>query len=734
MVDAKKTNSIHTVNHARSVTSVSDYFGILQRNLLPIVALTLLAAVIGYFLSANIVPMYRATAELMLVGDDKEKLTIGEGISIGSSNNAVESQIRILQSKFVAARVIQNLSLQKHRDFLPQEKGTIALLINEVLGSSGVNQVNRVSEQNSKDKTPQYVRSFLRHLFVASRPGSSVITVTYESSDRYMASKVVNEVVRVYQERATFLRKESTENTVGWLNTRMEEVRRALVDSEAKLRSYQDRVQVGDSDEESRVRSSKLGGVTQQIVQARVRRADAEAIYKQVEKLRQEKGKEAAVAILNEDRLSELRAKAQEIQFEVERYSERYGEKHPKMIDLRNTQKVVKSQINNVVNLALQRVKKERDLAIANEREADRLFGQIQSELSQNKKKQFELAKLEMEVSTYRELYDILLVRVKEVDINNTADVRESRVLDEASVPLGPYNANRMRIITFAALIGFFFSLAVAVYRELSDPTFKTGEELMDRLHYPLIGVIPAITRRMTRKLSNERIVAALPRSTIAEAFNNVRTNIIMSKGDQPPKIILVTSAIASEGKTTISSNLAISLAALGPTLILEADTRKPRFKRIINERPKGGLIEYLSGRCSLKESVVRDEEVDNLFIMPVNAVPSKPLEVFSSKKFKAMLTDLSKRFSYIVVDSPPVLPVSDTVVLSPLCDGVVIAVAAEKTHKKAVFGAIDRLNRVGANVLGTVLSQADIKTMSSYGDYYYYGYDKYESSPKIAL
>lgn len=733
MSSARKTNTIHTVNQSRSVSSVSEYIGIIQRNFLSILALTILALVIGYFVASNVVPMYRATAEILLVSDEKEQLSLGSALNLSSSNSAIESQLRILDSRAVAETVIKNLNLSNHRDFMPQEPGIIATWLKEISGSSGVGQVNRVTKPNQTNEIPFYVRAFQRHLFLGNVNGGSVITVTFESSDRYLAPKIANEIVKVYQEKAKLLKKEATENTIGWLSNRLEQARKDLVQSEAKLRSFQDSANLVDSSEERRVRTDKLGGITSQIVQARVRRADAEAVYHQVQKLLSGKGKEAAVSIVNEERLNALKAKEREIIFEIERLSQRYGEKHPKIIELKNSHNVVKSQIDTLIESILQRVKKDLDLAIANETEANRLFSQIQSELSDSKQKQFELAKLETDVSTNRQLYDMLLVRMKEADINNVNEFGESRVLDEATLPAGPSNANRTKTILFAGLIGFFLGLAMAVYRELSDPTFKTGEELTDRLHYPLLGVIPTVSRRLNRKYLTERVAAAFPRSTIAEAFNNVRTNIIMSKADKPPRIILVSSAIATEGKTTISSNLAISLAALGPTLILEADTRKPRFKRIVKGQSKGGLLEYLSGKSSLKESVMQDTEVDNLFILPVNAVPAKPLELLSSKKFKLLLEDLSKRFSYIVVDSPPVLPVSDSVVLSPLCDGVVIAVAAEKTHKKAVYGAIDRLNRVGANVMGTVLSQANIRTMISYGDHYYYGYEKYESSPKMA-
>ena len=728
----KKASHSHTAKH-RNVDTVSQYVRILTHNYVAIIGVTVLAAIIGYFTASNIVPVYRSNVDLMLVGDEQESVTIADGISLSKGNSIVESQIQLLRSRSIAEEVVSNLRLADHRDFIPQKKGAFSTWLNEMFGFSAVNQVNRLEKPKGADAVSFAVRAFEQRMYLNNSRGSSLVRISFDSSDRYLAPKVADEIVKVYQKRLSEIKSQGVENSVGWLSSRLENVRKKLVGSEANLRSYQDSANLVDSSEEKRIRSDKISGITSQIVRSRAHRADVEALYDQVKKIQKTKGKAAAVSILNDEKLNDLNSRERDIMFQIKRMSERYGEKHPKMVELRSSHKIIKKQVETLIDSIIHRVKKELDLAIANEREAERLFSQIQTELSKGKQKQFDLAKLEMEVSTNRELYDMLLVRLKELDINKSENIGSVRVLDSASVPTGPIKPNKMQIILFACLLGFGVSVAFAIYREISDPTFKTGEELMDRFDLPLLGVIPMMSRRLNKKYSAERISAHHPRSTVAEAFNNVRTNIIMSNGERPPKIILVTSAIASEGKTTVSSNLAIALAALGPTLLLECDTRKPRFKRIVDERPIGGVLEYMSRKNTLKESVAHDHEITNLFTMPVNAMPEKPLELFSSTRFKTVLEDLAKRFHYIVIDSPPILPVSDTVVLSPLCDGVVMVVGAEKTHKKAVFGAVDRLNRVGANVMGTVLSQASIRTMSSYGDHYYYGYDKYDSSPKPA-
>ncbi|MDH5545914.1 MAG: polysaccharide biosynthesis tyrosine autokinase [Gammaproteobacteria bacterium] len=731
---SRNRNSSHNsrlTTHGKA-EGMGNYFAVLRRNLLTIISFSILSTVIGYFWAANIPPAYRTSVTLVVDSNKSAQYSIHTPVGLTRSLNYEQAQIELIRSRAVAEAVISNLGLKKHADFLPQKKGMLDIVISKVTGANQEAKISREERDEGLEEIPIYIKAFAQRLDVAYESAKSIIRISYESTDKVIAAKVANEIVAVYLEVLKKVKNESDVNTAGWLSARLEEVRKTLVQSEARLKAFQVEKSIVDSNDENSVRSSKLGGITSQIVKARAMRADAEAVYNEAKKIVSASGVKAISSIVDDDQLLEAKLRESDANREVSLLSKRYGEKHPKMKAARSRYQQLSAQAKAEAQRVFRRVKRSLDLALEQEKETDALYKQLQQELASTKDKQFELAKMEMDVSTNRELYDLLLMRLKEADINRADNVADVRVLDPAAVPSAPYKPNRTKIMLFSFLIGFGLSLGMAVIREANDPTFKTAEDLLSIPGVPVLGIMPQLSRREIRKYSAEKIAVGKSRSSAAEAINNIRTNVIFSSSDRAPKITLVTSAVASEGKTTVSSNLAISMSMLGPTLLIEADTRRPRVGEFMKGKVLGGIFEYVAGKHKLKDCVVKDDAAENLYVMPVKTMPANPLEMFSSKRFDEVLKKLSKKFEYIVIDSPPVLPVSDSIVISSKCDGVVLVVGAESTHKKAVYGALDRLNRAGARVLGTVLSMANIRTIHSYGDHYYYGYEKYQSDGKM--
>jgi capsular exopolysaccharide synthesis family protein len=222
--------------------------------------------------------------------------------------------------------------------------------------------------------------------------------------------------------------------------------------------------------------------------------------------------------------------------------------------------------------------------------------------------------------------------------------------------------------------------------------------------------------------------------SVFSESINHIRTGVTYSNVDHPPKVILITSSVQSEGKTTIASNLALSYAQLGTTLLIDADLRRPRIKHIVETDHDFGLVDYVAGVVSLKECVSQDKQEDNLFILNSGTTPPNPLELLASEKFSNIVAALRSKFSYIVIDTAPVLPASDAVVLGQLCDALLMVVQSDHTTHHMVRDAIKRLNSSNVAVDGLILSQANIKKGNPYQYGGYYGYGAYayqEDEPK---
>jgi len=383
-----------------------------------------------------------------------------------------------------------------------------------------------------------------------------------------------------------------------------------------------------------------------------------------------------------------------------EELSKRYGSRHPKITEARAEMQAAKNRL---------------DARSKN--------------LSTSKSKEFELAQLEREVELNRELYEAFLAKFREADLSSGSQVASARIVDKALPPGGPIYPNKQRIVLTWGLGGLLLGIVLAFLREQLDTRFKNIRSVEEKLRLPLFGVI----QKLSNQQKIERLYVENNRSVFAEAINHIRTGILYSNVDDPPQTVLVTSSVQSEGKTTVSMNLALSFAQLGSTLLIDADLRRPRIKTLIDAGHSNGLVDYVAGAVSLKDCVVKDPELENLYIMNSGTTPPNPLELLSSEKMQTILESLREKFKYIVVDTAPILPASDAVVLGRHVDSLVMVVQADRTTHHMARDAIKRLSSANVYVSGLVLSQANLKRGGSayyggYGGYYggYYGYGAY--------
>ena len=238
--------------------------------------------------------------------------------------------------------------------------------------------------------------------------------------------------------------------------------------------------------------------------------------------------------------------------------------------------------------------------------------------------------------------------------------------------------------------------------------------------------MVPRISKNSLAEGQIDRQVLTNSHSPFAEAINDIRTAILFSHVDKPSKVILVTSAVPAEGKTTLVSNLALAFCRRGQTLLIDGDLRKGRLHHITQMGDRPGLTDLLSGECTAKEAVVPDPEAENLFLLLTGTTPPNPLEMISSKRFSDDLFRLRDRFDYIIIDATPLLPVSDCIVLARLVDAVVLAVKADDTSCDAVLDSIKRLQSARVRPVGVVMQQVDMKKMRNYGQRYSASYNGY--------
>ena len=701
--------------------SLSEYWHIILRHKWAIISISSLSAIVGVLIATSMTPIFQADSRLLIVPETQQVLFSDNSLKGAQQTlSFYRTQVEIIRSRSLAAEVINELKLSGHVDYLPEKPSFL-----KSLTATNENGGALKSKKQKFRDIDSLVSIFNRNLHVQSERNSEIIGIKYEGKDPRMTAKVVNTVSDVYIRRVKKAQEKSNQDTIGWLSDNLEISRKKLVASEAELQQYQSDVHIGDTEEEAKLKTGKYGDIISTLLSVRTKRAEYEIRYQQVQSLpRKIKAYQSLQYVLNNKNVQALIDKKDNIERNNRDLSIRYGNKHPKIISAKNYLKAAKSRVNQEIFKVVDSIKSDYEFSVAQEKEVAKIYEKMQADDRSKKGSRFDLAKLESEVETNKEMYNMLLTKLREADMSTNRGKINVKIIDRAEVPKIAFKPNRKRIVIIAFILGLFGSILLSFFREFNDKTFKTGDSLVEITKLPLLGVFPIISKKELLKSSPERIIIDRPRSTVAESVNNIRTNLMFSSGDQSPQVVMITSAIASEGKTTVSCNLGISLAHLGPTLIIEADTRRPRLRKLLKESEgKGGLFEYIAGKSSLKNSVWADEKVKNLYTLPVKMKPAKPIEFLSSRRFSDSLKLLRKKFKFIIIDTPPVLPVSDAIVLSSIVDGVIMVVGAEKTKHGMTQDALHRLQHVNAPMIGTVLTRARAFNGYGYGDGYSYGY-----------
>ena len=398
-----------------------------------------------------------------------------------------------------------------------------------------------------------------------------------------------------------------------------------------------------------------------------------------------------------------------------------YGEKHPKMIEARTRLRTMEDNLNQEIVKVVAGIKNDYKFA---KLQVEDIKGLIDSEKTAMQELQginFELSSLEREVENSQRIYEAFLTQMMITNINNDFSGSNVQVIDYATVPKSPFKPNKELIIIFASIFGVFLGVVLVFALALLNDTFKTPEAIEEKLGLPALGITPAVQLNKSSIIPEKQYLND-SRSAFSESINTIRTGIMFSNIDNPPKTILVTSASSAEGKTTLSLNLAVAFSNIGKTLLLEVDLRKPSISKNLDYSKTLGLSDILSGEVKVLSDVVRHINNGQLNVITSGSIPQNPMELLSSSKFEKLLATLNEHYEYIILDGPPTLPVSDSCIIANKVDGVIFAIKAEKTKIKVVREAIWRLQKLNANIIGSVLTVAELKKLSYYGDHYYTG------------
>ena len=726
--------------------SILGYWRVAKRYKWSILAFAVVAGVIGTLNALSATSIYQANARLWIRYNQPNVSKVQQFEAAPLHWLFFQTQSDIIKSHAVAERVVERLGLvdpSASAGAQTSDGGDIRAVsfgryINDFIAEfkswlPEELRPPRPAPLNAEERHAAFVNGILSGVSVTGGTESEVLSIGYASADPRTAAKLANAFAETYIEYGLESRTSNVQQATSWLGRRIEELREKVVVSEDALREFQAREGLVDTSKREQIISAKLGTLTAEMIKAQSRRNEAEARYDQLKTVLdgEDNYESVASAIDSVIVLEAHREKVRHGQRVVE-LSERYGHKHPKMISANAELKEADRRLKAEVTKAVDGVRKKLELATAQEQQFRSMISRQQREMQDVSGKAFEMKQLEREVEANRSLYETFLSRFKEADVADEYDVPSARIIDRAMVPTTPFKPNRKRMVLLSVIIGIVVGTLVALLREHLSNTFKTKEDVEERLNIPVIGLLPLLKSSLAGKGQVEREVLIDPRSPFAEAINDIRTAILFSHIDTPPKVVLVTSAVPGEGKTTLVSNLALAFSRRGRTLLIDADLRKGRFQQITDMKNHPGLTDMLSGGCTSREAIMADQDAENLFILMTGTVPPNPLEILSSKRFSDDLGKLRNSFDYIVIDGTPLLPVSDSIVLARLVDATVLAIKADDTTCDVALDALKRLQSVRVEPIGVVMQQVDMRKLRTYGHRYmssyngYYGYRRH--------
>jgi capsular exopolysaccharide synthesis family protein len=422
-----------------------------------------------------------------------------------------------------------------------------------------------------------------------------------------------------------------------------------------------------------------------------------------------------------------------------------YGEKNPKLVEVKQQIAAIEQQMSESRGGLELKLKADYERSVRDEASMKAALERAKAEAAQQNQAFIEYNILKQDVETNKGLYTDFLQKTSQAKIQEHEQHNNMRMIDPPQVPISPIGPNRLRTIMIGFLVSLVAGVGLVFFLEYLDNTVKTVEDVSRYAQLPALSVIPAISSRRSRLLNGkgrgkrderelaitgnghikaEQLMTLDNRSSVAEAYRVLRTSVLLSSVDNPPKVIMITSGQPGEGKTTTAINTAISLAQLGSSvLLIDCDLRKPSAHKVLGVTEHSrGLSSYLS-RNVVVDDCIRKLPIPNLSLLPCGPIPPNPAEMISSIKMRELLRTLRDRYDHIVIDSPPLLKVTDPVILSTLVDGVILVVHGGKSTRDVVRRTRHELAIAGAKVFGVVLNNVD----NGHGDadgYYgsYYG------------
>jgi len=647
------------------------------------------------------------------------------------------TQYRILKGRDLARRVIRRLKLET----IPEFNGTAAppptpLSMFRDLEARVVGLIRPAApapqEPPKAGESPDesaLVSAFLGRVTVEPIRASRLVDVTFVSSDPKFASLAANTLIDEYVEQNLAIKLESSQNMLEWLAKELDKQQQKVQESEQALATYRDKQNAMSLDDKQNIVTQRLTALNDALIRARTGKAQKEALYSQVKSVSGTTTPDAIPIVAQNPQVQTLKTKLSDLLREKSRLEERYQSKHPLVQANASAIQDAQRQLELETSRALQSVKNDFETAVLEERTLSQNLEAAKADAQDLSRKSVGYNVMEREAKSNRSVYESLLQREKELRVSSNSRQNNVRVVDKAEIPKSPLAASGRRTWIMSSLIGLVLAVGVAFGLDYMNDTIKTPEDVTRRLKLPFLGLVPSVRGDKHPLLTSSHVT-----HDFGEAFRALRTSLISKYPMAGTKILIVTSAQPLEGKTTTAANIAMALAYGGArVLLIDGDMRRPGLHRPLRLTNDRGLSQVLIGQARVRDVIQRTVD-PNLLAITAGKMPPNPSELLSSERMQTLLTNLTHGpFDWIIIDTPPVLAVTDAVILAPMVTGVTFVVGAEMTRRRLAERALETIMSARPRYCAVVLNRVDFaRNKYYYSRYYGHQYKNYYAEAAV--
>lgn len=627
------------------------------------------------------------------------------------------------------------------REFLPTQ---VSILESRDIARKAQEQLKRPDSQNppalEADRVPS-VGDIMRGRRISPIRDTRLLSIGFRSTDPVLAARVANALTQTYAQQNIKVRTTTSGEASDWLTKQVEEQRKLVQASETALQRYRAKhgAEALFTDREGVERQNivvqRLADLQTELTRARAEMIEKEAQYGQLTAVQGNKeALDTLPAIASNTYIQGLKGELSTLRRQMVQVSEELGERHPDRIKLQGAIQDAERKLQTEMSNVVQAMRNDLEAARSRERALVSALDRQRGEVQSLNAKSGQYTELEREATTNRDLLDKLLQRSREAALARDLKSSNVRIVDAAEVPIFPVLPRKDRNLGLALLGSGAFALGLVFLLELVNRRLTSPDDVKRHLGIPVLGIAPQVK---SHNGHGSLLLSDRPPAQFTELVHGLRTNLLMSPELAVAHTLVVTSSEPGEGKTLTAANLATSFARLNQrVLLIDGDLRKPRLHQLFGQEQEPGLTDVLAKSffevdCELKRattaSAFRKTKVARLWLLPAGSTSRNPADLLGSERFSQFIDMLRPQFDWIVLDTPPVLAVTDACLIARVSSGVLFVVRCGQTSREVASAAVEQLNAAGANLVGAMLNRVELgRAGESYLPYYHREYANY--------